>query len=179
MLKKSISGVAVCLTCLFTLAMLCTSIQGQAQQSAVQPKICPTEELKKLKTFDAVEFYLIYGVDSRFGKFKALDPSEDFANLDDGSTWRLFKTEKESPDIEGVLCYKTIMLKSIIKHINSLAEVHAICKLELSGSNGVFDQVAIIEQEGEKSEYQNNLIARLNVFVSFYLNTFANKDESN
>lgn len=165
----------VVLTCVLTL--LGTPFQGHADQIlARQKKICPTEELKLLKTFDLVEFYLVYGTDSRFGKFEPLDPGEEFAKLDDGTMWRLFKTEKETPDSEGVLCHKTIMLKSIIKHLNSLAEVKDICQLVLSGNDGVFDSVVVLENEGEKSACQKKLIERLKVFVNYYLNTFANRD---
>lgn len=178
MFKKYISAVLLSTTCLLTL--LSTPAQSQADEVSYEElltarpiKICPTDEMKKLKTFDAVECYLIYGTDNRFGKFGAVDPIENFAKLDDGSTWRLFKTEKLSPDLEGVLCYKTIMLKSIIKHINSLDEVKGICTLELAGTDGVFDPVIVIEMEGEKNKDQENLILRLNVFVNFYLNIFA------
>ena len=153
--------------------------------------ICPTKQgLEQQKTFKAVEDFLIHGADKRFGKFTPLDPrpnpKENLANKENG--WRLFVAEnktvsKDHRTKEIVMCHKTIMLKSIIKTINSLSEVQEICQLHMPGNNGVFksdtvtdgafDTVTLTENAGKKTQEQVALLVKINAFVTDYLNAYA------
>jgi hypothetical protein len=159
---------------------------------AQKPKlVCPTSVLESLTTLDETITYLC----KKEGRFGIFHPTP---KLDDKKReWRIFQLA----DFPAGLCRNTIMLKSIIKHVNSLSEViNASVKLQLSHGDGRTDPVEIVPAgfsyrsspsynyhsgnqnpdysqriERERIERQEAIKARLGGFVHYLNFCVANK----